>query len=462
MAIAQATTSETTASSTVTGNFKSNVSSTGRPSRTERPRSPCKRWVSQIKYRMTSGRSSPRSLRKASSAVLLTSSPSMMRAGSPGMSAISEKTMRLTKNSTGSVRRRRRTRYRLIATVVLRGRTSLPPPPELRGQTGGAEPHHAVGVVHESLQFGAEHLVLLRPPQEHVRHVVGENVHGLRVRAFALVRTREDARGVQQRVDARIAVAGVVEAAARDNMGVDVAVRVRSAAPAQQHGLKLVSVELAEQGAELHELDIHLDPPVCGHRLNDLGHLLADAGRRDLQGEREPVGHAPVLQLLAHQVQIALGDARIDRDTVGKHCRWEWPVGRIGGVPEDDFYNRAPIDGGVERLAEKFVVKRRAGEVQVNPLKFQTAALQQAERWIRPEFGYFGGPDLIDDVQLSGAEVCQTHVFVGERAINDALDVGRGAVPMPVEPLQNDAFLRAFLHEFVWTCPDRLSRQPFA
>src|SRR5712692_6889674 len=319
MAIAQATTSEATASSTVTGSFRSNVSSTGRPSRTEWPRSPRRRWVSQMKYRMTSGRSSPRSLRKVSRACLLTSSPSMMRAGSPGMSAINEKTMRLTKNNTGSVRRRRRTRYRLTATGVLRGRTSCPPPLELRSQPGRAEPHHTIGVVHEPLQFGAEHLVLLRPPQEHIRHIGGEEVHALRVCAFALVRTREDTRGVQQGVQARVTVTRVVEAAACDEMGVDVAVGVRSATPAQHHGLKLVGVELAEQGAELHEFDVHLDPHVCGHRLNDLGHLLIYTGRRHLQGEREPVGHARLLQLLPCQVEIALGDARIGWDAVSKH-----------------------------------------------------------------------------------------------------------------------------------------------
>src|SRR5258708_30019468 len=159
---------------------------------------------------MTSGRSRPRSLRKASSAVLLTSSPSMMRAGSPGMSAISEKTMRLTKNNTGSVRRRRRTRYRLTATVVLRGRTSRPPPLELRSQPGRAEPHHTIGVVHEPLQFGAEHLVLLRPPQEHIRHIGGEEVPALPLCAFALGRNRENPRGVQQGVQAPVALAGVV------------------------------------------------------------------------------------------------------------------------------------------------------------------------------------------------------------------------------------------------------------
>src|SRR5207247_10454991 len=187
MAMIHATSSEVIASSIVTGSFSSNVSRTARPSRTERPKSPRATWLSHSRYRTCIGRSSPISFRSALSASLLASSPSRTRAGSPGMRLISENTMRLTKNRTGRVRRRRRTRYQLTAEVDRGGGRGCPPPQRLRVQPGIAEPHHAVRDVHEPLEFGAQHFILFGPIEEQVRLFVIQDIHHVAVCAPEMV-----------------------------------------------------------------------------------------------------------------------------------------------------------------------------------------------------------------------------------------------------------------------------------
>src|ERR1051325_4197862 len=195
--------------------------------RTESPRSPCSTPESQYPERTGNGSSrwnfSLRYLRTSS----LRSSPARASAGSPGRSCCSPKIRIETKNSVGTIRARRCSRYFSIA--------SLRHPQPL-------QPHHSVGHRAQAGELGAVAPQPMAVEDVTDRAVAVHLLGDLLVELDALRRVEGAARLVDELVDLRVAVARIVERRLAGEVDLQVAVGIGAAAPGEDVGLELALV----------------------------------------------------------------------------------------------------------------------------------------------------------------------------------------------------------------------------
>src|SRR3712207_1808245 len=235
------------ASSIVTGRRCRMIVETGSSSMRDSPRSPWSTPPSQSTYWTGMGSFRLSRLRICSLACSVASGPKITVAGSPGIRLIMEKQMTLTMNSIGNVSSNRLTRN---ATPAL---------PPLLPFAHVREPQDAVGVGREALDVRLHREVRrrVRVVEVHVRDVLVQYVHGLRVELLAPRLVARRARLVQEVVHLGVAVAGVVEVAVCGHEVVDVEVGVDPAAPTEVQRLEVAAGGVLEQRPELELLELY-------------------------------------------------------------------------------------------------------------------------------------------------------------------------------------------------------------
>lgn len=103
-----------------------------------------------------------------------------------------------------------------------------------------------------------------------------DDPEGLRVQASPHLHDPRRPGPVKQGVHLGVTVTRIVQGAAAAHEVVDISVRIRSAAPAQEGCLVVLFICPVQQGAELHLLNLNANPRLGGHGLVNLGQLGQD------------------------------------------------------------------------------------------------------------------------------------------------------------------------------------------
>src|ERR1700694_4593842 len=262
----------------------------------------------------------------------------------------------------------------------------------------------------------------------------------------AFGRIERAARTVEQLVDLRLAVAGVIERGLAEVEAVQVAVGIGASAPGEHVGLELALVGHVERGREFGRLNLDVEAGVLDHRLHDLRDLL-----RVRRGR-------------SHQRKARVGDARLRQQGLGAgHVALRYGnvlgVVRIGGsdpliadvglAVHRHLHDTVAIERELESfahpdiLAERIFLREIAfPDIDGNALIADFGDPGDLAAGVVLERGYVGAGHAFDDVELSRAQIGETHRRIDDREINDPVEMNLALVPVVRVALEHALVLR--------------------
>src|SRR5579883_869359 len=273
------------------------------------------------------------------------------------------------------------------------------------------------------------------------------------------------ARLVQQLVDLGVAVAPVIEVPLAGEEGIEVAVRIDAAAPADLIGFEVALLLAIEGGREFDGLDLDGDAGLLRHRLDDLGHLLVVARRRHHQLDRR-IAVPRLLEELLGLGDVGAGYGEILVEP--RAHRRERLIARKVLAIIDRLHERLAIDRQGERLADARILaedRRRAGAVADVGGDADIADLgnrRDFEIRIVAHGGDVARLQALHEIEAAGLQVGDAHGRVHDGAILDAIDEDVALVPILVELLDGDVVLGHALDEFVGAGANGMSREVLA
>ena len=293
-----------------------------------------------------------------------------------------------------------------------------------------------------------------------------EEVDRLAVEASSLVDVAHLARPVQDRVDLLVTGQGGVQAALARLVHVDVAVGIHAPAPADQERLQLAVVVVGQRRGELLGAQRDVEAGLTRHLLDDLGHA-AFAGIVDHRHlEAVATGVPGVGQELLGARHVAPGalPALVEEDADRRDRR---AARRVETVPRD-LVQRLPIDAELERFANARVVGQRRPEVGGRVLLARLVAqvdrdaliaepghVRQLELSLALDAGRVGRRHLVHHVDVTRAQIGQSHVVVGNDPEDDLVELCLARIEVVGGLLDDDAILRDALGELPRTHADR-------
>src|SRR3954447_19624169 len=391
------------ASSRVIGTRSRIVAPTLRPARRDSPKSPVTACVSHAKYWTGSGSSRPYFVRMSAKACGERSSPASTSAGSPGSARVPANTTMLARRTT------------ISAAPALRRkkpRTALRPRREARL----LEPQEAVA---EELDPGhlllrAEEVVVV--PQVDQRVLVEQHLRHLLVDLGALALVERRAALVQQRVELRVGVAGVVLGARLADELLRVAVGVDAPGPSDLEDVEVTGVALVERGRELGRLQLHLEAGVLRHRLDDLAHAQRERVGVEHDLHRDRGGDPALRNELLGTVDVPR--RALEALVVVRADGGDRPASRGVGALEGNLVDRVAVEREAERLAQLLVLRERrvelhhrlaepvlVADVDRQPLVAQRGAVQQLQVRVAADGPGVGRVQALGDVDDARAQV---------------------------------------------------------
>src|SRR3954452_1016538 len=445
------------ASSSVIGMRSTIVAPTLRPVRCETPKSPWTACPSQLAYWTGSGLSSPNFAVISAMACGLRSSPASVSAGLPGSACSPANTMTLAAKMTISAAPARRSRK--LRTALRPGR-----------EPGLLEPQQAVAELldpRDLLRHAREVMVVVEVDQR----VRGQqHLRRLRVHLLAPALVERRAGLVEQRVELRVGVAGVVLRAGLGDELLDVAVGVDAPRPPDLERVEVAGVRLVERGRELGRLQLHREAGVLGHRLDDLAEPQRDGVGVEHEADRD------------RRLHTALGDELLRlRDVAGRALDGLVEVRADGGDRpasrgvrplEDDLVDRVAVQREAERLPQlrvfgewrADVLHRLAQPVLVADVDGQPLVAQRRDvehREVRVGLDGLGRArvEALGAVDVAGAQFRRARGGLVDDLVDEPVELDLRGVVVVRRLLQDDLVALRTTHELERADAHRVARE---